>query len=297
MGILSEVHHVPMNTSPPAQPPAADPRAQGTAIVSSGWLAANSMFGSEDRRTKRAFGASLATVLLHVGFLLIAIMVVTYQVQSVPDEQPVPITHIVYLQQPGPGGGGGGSPAPAPPNPLEVPKTKAAPDPIPIVVPPPTPVPPPPPSLTAPITTNSSVAQASGTSSVSLSAYGGGGRGTGLGTGTGSGVGPGTGGGFGGGAYRPGAGITFPEPIKKPTPVYTAEAMRMKVTGSVELEAVVMPDGTVGDVRVTKSLDRAFGLDDAAIKAAKQWFFIPAKDRDGKAVPVVITLIFDLRLH
>jgi len=31
--------------------------------------------------------------------------------------------------------------------------------------------------------------------------------------------------------------------------------MRAKIQGDVELEAVVRPDGTVGDVRVVKSLD------------------------------------------
>ena len=57
-----------------------------------------------------------------------------------------------------------------------------------------------------------------------------------------------------------------------------------------------MPDGLVGDVRITKSLDRIFGLDEEALRAAKQWLFIPGT-RFGQPVPVlvVIELTFTLR--
>jgi TonB family protein len=57
-----------------------------------------------------------------------------------------------------------------------------------------------------------------------------------------------------------------------------------------------MPDGTVGDVRITKSLDPVFGLDQEAIKAARQWRFKPGM-RLGQPVPVIITieLTFTLR--
>lgn len=49
------------------------------------------------------------------------------------------------------------------------------------------------------------------------------------------------------------------------------------------MECVVGPDGTVGDVQVVKSLDKEHGLDDEAVKAAKQWRFNPGR-RDGKPV-------------
>jgi TonB family protein len=122
------------------------------------------------------------------------------------------------------------------------------------------------------------------------------GRGTGVGSGDGSGLGPGRGGGTGGGAYRPGAGITLPEVLKEVKPAYTAEAMRAKVQGVVWLECIVLPDGTVGDVKITKSLDPVFGLDQEAIKAARQWRFKPGM-RQGDPVPVIITieLTFTLR--
>jgi TonB family protein len=64
----------------------------------------------------------------------------------------------------------------------------------------------------------------------------------------------------------------------------------------VELDAVVLTDGTVGDVRVVKSLDREFGLDDQAMQAARRWVFRPPVDASGKPVRAVVTLILDFRL-
>jgi TonB family protein len=57
-----------------------------------------------------------------------------------------------------------------------------------------------------------------------------------------------------------------------------------------------MPDGTVGRVAVVRSLDSTFGLDQEAIKAAKQWRFRPGT-RLGEPVSVLITieLAFTLR--
>ena len=65
-------------------------------------------------------------------------------------------------------------------------------------------------------------------------------------------------------------------------PAYTADAMRAKVQGSVWLECIVMPDGSVGDVKVTRSLDPIFGLDQEAIKAAKMWRSAPACARASR---------------
>jgi len=56
---------------------------------------------------------------------------------------------------------------------------------------------------------------------------------------------------------------------------YTASAMRAGIEGAVRLQVVVNADGTVGDVMVDRSLDRTHGLDDEAVKAAKQWQFTP----------------------
>ena len=122
------------------------------------------------------------------------------------------------------------------------------------------------------------------------------GTGGGIGPGQGDGLGPGQGGGTGGGVYRPGNGVMTPQALREVSPRYTAEAMRAKVQGVVWVEAVVLPDGTVGDTKVVRSLDRNFGLDEEAVKAARQWRFRPGT-RFGEPVAVLVTieLTFTLR--
>jgi protein TonB len=96
--------------------------------------------------------------------------------------------------------------------------------------------------------------------------------------------------------YRPGSGVTLPRVLREVKPQYTSDAMRAKVQGTVLLQCVVKPDGSVGDVQVVRSLDSAFGLDQEAIKAARQWRFAPGM-RLGEPVPVLVTieLTFTLR--
>lgn len=282
-----------MTANPTTLPGSApEPKPERGAIVSSGWLGPQSVYDHpDDRKIGRAMATSL---LMHGG--LVAVLVAVYAVvpAQVLQTDPVEYKNVVFLKDPGPGGGGGGSPAPAPKKPLEIPKTKPpSVAPIPVSVP----LPDPPPTLIAPIqTTSAAILQASGTSQISLAAYGGGGRGGGVGSGSGSGVGEGTGGGFGGNAYAPGNGVTWPVEIMIPKPKYTPDAMRGKIQGDVELEVVVLEDGTVGPVRVVKSLDRASGIDDAAIEAAKKSRFKPGM-RDGKPVATRVFMNISFRLH
>jgi len=77
--------------------------------------------------------------------------------------------------------------------------------------------------------------------------------------------------------------------MQESKPHYTAEAMRAGVQGTVLLECVVSPDGTVSNARVLHSLDSTLGLDDEAIKAAKQWRFAPGT-RNGEPVPVLVSI-------
>ena len=272
--------------------PAATPVAPEPRPVSAGWLGAQSHF---EHQEKSSIGRALSTsILVHAGMLVLLFLVYKGAEQIIADPvEPLKFTEV-FLPKPGPGGGGGGSPAPAPKKQMEVPKTAPAVSvPTPVV----TPVEPPPiPSLTAPITTNSSVIQASGSNMISLAQYGGGGRGGGLGSGTGSGVGPGTGGGFGGGAFQPGNGVTWPEILREEKPKYTAEAMRAKVQGDIELEIVIKEDGTVGEVRVVKSFTNAYGLDQAAMEAARKWKFVPGK-KGGVPVATRVPLVLTFRLY
>jgi TonB family protein len=102
--------------------------------------------------------------------------------------------------------------------------------------------------------------------------------------------------GFGPGASRGGPGVTMPTILEQVSPTYTADAMRARVQGSVWIECVVMPDGSVGDLRIMRSLDRRFGLDEEAVKAARRWRFRPGR-LNGQPVPVVVTieLMFSVR--
>jgi TonB family protein len=98
------------------------------------------------------------------------------------------------------------------------------------------------------------------------------------------------------GVTRIGKGIISPEVIKDRKALYTDAARNAGIQGMVELEAVVLTDGTVGEVRVVRSLDKTFGLDEAAVAAMKQWLFKPGK-KDGVAVPVLVAveMTFTLR--
>ena len=84
-------------------------------------------------------------------------------------------------------------------------------------------------------------------------------------------------------------GVACPRVLHEERPQYTSAAMRAKIQGSVTLEIVVRPDGSVGDVRVIRSLDSSFGLDRQAIIAAKKWRFAPGT-RNGEPTPVVMTI-------
>jgi len=86
--------------------------------------------------------------------------------------------------------------------------------------------------------------------------------------------------------------MTPPKMIKSARPNYAPEAMRAKIRGRVMMEMIVRADGTVGEVRVVRSLDRKLGLDDAAVKAAKEMRFTPAM-KDGVAVPVLLSSEMD----
>lgn len=98
------------------------------------------------------------------------------------------------------------------------------------------------------------------------------------------------------GVFRPGAGVKSPRLTKDAKPSYTAAAMREKIEGTVWMEVIVAKDGTVADVRVTRSLDREFGLDDEAIRAVKQWRFAPGT-KDDVAVPVLVVVQMDFTLR
>jgi len=264
------------------------------------------LFEQRQKRLAPAFAVSLFAHIVTAGaiFLLVKYAPAAATLGVLPYQ---PSGDIVWLSQPGPGGGGGGggNRMQEPPRQAELPgKDKIT---VPVTKPPklesplvkdePKPVE----QLNIPAKSLAAAAESMlgivemppGPPTVSQgSGVGGGagaGSGAGIGTGTGSGLGPGMGGGTGGGAYRPGNGVTLPRVLREVKPQYTSDAMRAKVQGTVLLECVVRPDGTVGDVEVIRSLDSTFGLDQEAIRAARQWRFAPGT-RLGEPVPVLVTI-------
>jgi TonB family protein len=274
-------------------------------------------FETQAPRMSGAMGFSTA-------FHVIAVLAVAFVATHLPDAAPldlrraledVPTNRIVFLNQPGPGGGGGGggNKSIEPPRlAQDIGKDKLT---VPVTKPPQIqPVKSPEDELpkmdfNIPAKAMASAEQSlvgvidgmkSSNSTTSQGSGSGGGAGTGTGTGigpgTGSGLGPGWGGGFGGGAYRPGSGIELPRLLREVKPQYTADAMRAKIQGTAVLDCVVTAEGTVGECQIARSLDSSFGLDQEAVKAARQWRFVPGK-RLGQPVPVLVTieLTFTLR--
>jgi len=97
------------------------------------------------------------------------------------------------------------------------------------------------------------------------------------------------------GVYRMGSGVTDPRLMSQVNPPYTPAAWHAGIEGMVEMEAVVMPDGSVGSPRITRSLDAVHGLDAQALAAALRWRFRPG-ELNGKPVPVLVTLTIDFLL-
>ena len=272
--------------------------------------------------TQRSSGAAAVSLAAHVVFALLIGFALRQSAALQDDLAPVrePNYQLVFLSEPGPGGGGGGggNEQQAPPRQLEMPGRDAISVPVapkPDIAPPkedpPKEVEPPEvPPLNIPVQTvasgtvpsagviDISAPAAPGSTSQGTGTGGGAGTGTGtgVGSGQGSGLGAGFGGGTGGGVYRPGSGVTNPQLLTQVKPQYTTEAMRAKIQGKVWLEVVVMPDGRPGDIRVVRSLDRTFGLDEEAIKAMRQWRFRPGV-RQGQNVPVAVTVEMEFTLR
>jgi protein TonB len=123
-----------------------------------------------------------------------------------------------------------------------------------------------------------------------------GGRGAGFGGGEGDRIGTRDGPGGEGEGLTPGNGVSWPRLVREVKPNYTPDAMRAQVEGMVELEILVLEDGSVGRVNIVRSLDARFGLDQEAINAVRRWRFDPGR-RQGKAVAtrVGVELSFNLR--
>lgn len=76
-------------------------------------------------------------------------------------------------------------------------------------------------------------------------------------------------------------------------PQYTDEARNKKINGSVALAVELLPDGTVGEVKVAQGLDP--GLDKMAVATARKLVFLPAiKNRKFVSVWSPMTMSFNI---
>ena len=122
------------------------------------------------------------------------------------------------------------------------------------------------------------------------------GKGPGNGDGDGAGLGDGFREGAGGGPPGPGGGEIAPVLIRQVRPNYTQAGILARAQGIIRMEATVLTDGSVGEVRIVHGFEPPFGLDLEAVSAVKQWRFRPGV-RQGRVTPmrVSIELTFTLR--
>jgi periplasmic protein TonB len=234
-----------------------------------------------DQQPRHLTPAFAVSVAVHASVIVAILLLVSHarekKTQSVTRLDPV---KLVWIPDPRPAGrgGGGAPPKPTPPPPAPTPAVSVPEPPKPVVVEEPQTIAPEPEPTPAP-SPASAVATASpaGTSPA------------GSGDKSGSGIGDRPGPGSGDEPYGVGNGVSAPIPLRRPPPAYTAEAMRARLQGVVVLNCVVRPDGKCSDIRVLKSLDSMFGLDQQAIASAREWVFRPGM-RMGQPVPVLVTL-------
>lgn len=241
----------------------------------------------------------LASFGVHVLLILVALALrAGRETPQATETNPRTGANLVYVHNPAPGGGGsrdGGAAQPGPPRRAQARGTDAVSSPV---APPPsiTPHPAPPDfDLDAPVVSavpafaDANIERGLPDPGLPRAGSPGPGRERGLGNGPGTGIGDRPGPGDGDGPPYPGNGVSAPVPVRQVRPQYTPGAMSARLAGSVIVECVVMPDGTVGDARVTRSLDGRFGLDEEALKAARQWRFRPGMLR-GRPIAVRVTI-------
>lgn len=79
-----------------------------------------------------------------------------------------------------------------------------------------------------------------------------------------------------------------------PDPLYSDEARKVKLQGSVLLRVLVGAEGRVHDVRVVRGLGG--GLDESAVQTVRSWIFIPARDATRRPIASWIQIETSFRL-
>lgn len=83
--------------------------------------------------------------------------------------------------------------------------------------------------------------------------------------------------------------------LNNPKPPYPLMALQMRNEGTVMLKALVLPDGSCGEVLLARSSGHEL-LDQSALKTVAQWKFVPARSQ-GKETSqwVSIPIVFNLK--
>jgi len=91
-------------------------------------------------------------------------------------------------------------------------------------------------------------------------------------------------------------GLVAPKVTCECHPSYTQDATEQKIQGDVALQALVRADGSIGKVRIVRSADPRYGLDQQAVNAVRTWKFDPAT-LHGQPVAAVVDVTLWFRLH
>ena len=80
--------------------------------------------------------------------------------------------------------------------------------------------------------------------------------------------------------------------VKRPAPEYPPVARQLKISGKVELEIVIAPDGAVEDVKI---LSGNPVLTKPCVAALKEWKFNPFLDDNHRPARAIDSLSFEFR--
>ena len=83
--------------------------------------------------------------------------------------------------------------------------------------------------------------------------------------------------------------------LDNPVPPYPPLSRRLSEQGQVLLDVYILPDGSVGEIKL-KSSSGYPRLDESALATVKRWRYVPAK-RGGEPIPYwyVQPIVFSLR--
>lgn len=95
--------------------------------------------------------------------------------------------------------------------------------------------------------------------------------------------------------YRAGAkGVSLPRCTYMPNPPYSDAARKARLSGSLMVEAIITPQGTLEGLRIVRGLPG--GLNQNALATLKTWRCSPSL-KDGQPVPVAVPFEVNFRLY